>query len=168
MQIPVFKKAVDTNNIIADSPVLKPLPLLAAVYINNSRFGVLLYRFSYGVFALSLLLVFYPFIVAQPLWLLGLLACSYGMWRAYRRNITGCVVGSLSFSGGHWWLAQDGCTCQLDLAGEVLCWPWLISLPLREMAGGKFRRIIIFGDSLNKGDSARLRRWLRACLTPKA
>lgn len=168
MQIPVFKKATDTDNGVADSSVLKPLPGLAAVCISNSRFALLLYRYSYGVFALSLLLVLYPFIVEQPFWFSGLVLCWLGLWLLYRREINNCVAGALSYSGNHWVFEQDGRTCQLKLAGEVLCWSWLIILPLRETASGKIRRLLIFGDVLNKDDNARLRRWLRACLTPKA
>lgn len=168
MQIPAFKKAVDTDVVAADSSVLKPLPVLAAVYINHSRFGGLLYRCSYAVFALSLLLVFYPFINEQPLWLCGLILCWTGLWWVYRGENLRCNAGVLSYSGDHWLLEQDGRTCQLTLAGEVLCWSWLIILPLREMESGKIRWVIIFGDSVNKDDNARLRRWLRACLTPKA
>jgi len=168
VQIPAFKKAVDTDNIAADSSILKPLPLLVAVHINNSRFGFLLYRCSYAVFALSLLLVFYPFINEQPLWLLGLLLCWLGLWLMYRQQSSSCITGKLSFSGDHWLLEQEERTCQLTLASEVLCWSWLIILPLRETAKGKIRCVLIFGDALNKDDNARLRRWLRACLTPKA
>lgn len=168
MQIPVFKKAVDTDSIAADSSVLKPLPLLAAVYLNNSRLGFLLYRCSYSVFALSMLLAFYPYIVDQPFWLLVLSLCWGCLWLVYRREIKRCVTGKLGFSGNYWLLEQDGRTYQLELAGEVLCWSWLIILPLREMASGKLRRVLVFGDAVNKDDSARLRRWLRACLTPQA
>lgn len=142
--------------------------MLAAVYINPSRFGSLLYRYSYAVFALSLLLVFYPYIGEQPLWLLVSILCCFGLWLLYRQEIGRTVTGALSFSGHHWLLEKDGCICQLVLAGEVLCWPWLIILPLREIASGKIRWILIFGDAVNKSDNARLRRWLRACLTPKA
>lgn len=168
MQIPVFKKTVDNDNLVANSSVLKLLPLLMAVHINKSRFGALLYRCSYAVFALSLLLAFYPFIVEQSFWLLGLILCWSGLWLVYRRETKGCAVGMLGFSGTHWLLEQEGRTCQLELAGEVLCWSWLIILPLRETVDGKIRRILIFGDALNRNDNARLRRWLRACLTPKA
>lgn len=168
MQIPVFKKATDTDNSVADSSVLKPLPRLAAVCINNSRFALLLYRYSYGVFALSLLLVFYPFIVEQPFWFSGLVLCWLGLWLLYRRSIKSCVTGALSYSGNYWLLEQDDLTCQLELAGEVLCWSWLIILPLRETETAKARCLLVFGDALNKDDNAGLRRWLRACLTPKA
>jgi hypothetical protein len=86
----------------------------------------------------------------------------------YRREIGRCVPGTLSFSGHHWLLEQEGRTRQLVLAGEVLCWPWLIILPLRDMASSKIRWLLVFSDALNNEDNARLRRWLRACLTPKA
>lgn len=168
MQIPVFKKAVDSNLIAADSSALKPLPLLAAVSVNRSRFGFLLYLYSYSAFAASLLLVFYPFIIEQTLWVLALLLCWCGVWSTYRQQSSHFVVGALSFSDGYWLLEQEGHTCQLALAGEVLCWSWLIILPLRDTESGKIRRLLVFSDALNKNDNARLRRWLRACLTPKA
>lgn len=167
MQIPVFNKAADTENSVADSSVLKPLPMLAAVCINHSRFALLLYRCSYGLLALSLLSVFYPFIVEHSLWVLGLVLCWAGLWLTYRREIQSCATGALSYSGNHWVLEQDGHTCQLELAGDVLCWSWLIILPLRETATGKARRLLVFADALSKDDNASLRRWLRACLTPK-
>lgn len=168
MQIPVFKKAADTDNSVADSSVLKPLPMLAAVCINHSRLALLLYRCTYSVFALSLLLVLYPFIIEQPFWVLGLIFGWGGLWLVYRREIKSCPTGTLSFSSNHWVFERDGRTCQLELAGEVLCWSWLIMLPLRETTTGKTRRLLVFGDALSKQDSASLRRWLRACLTPKA
>ncbi len=168
MQIPVFKKAVDTNLITADSSVLKPLPRLAAVSINRSRLGSLLYFCSYGAFAASLLLVFYPFIIEQALWGLALLLCWGGVWWAYHQTNGHFVVGALSFADNYWLLEQAGRSSQLNLAGEVLCWSWLIILPLRDTEGGKACRLLLFSDALSKNDNARLRRWLRACLTPKA
>ncbi|MDO8344820.1 MAG: hypothetical protein Q7T48_16575, partial [Cellvibrio sp.] len=95
MQIPVFNKAADTENSVADSSVLKPLPMLAAVCINHSRFALLLYRCSYGLFALSLLLVFYPYITEQPFWVLGLILCWVGLWLMYQREIKSRATGKL-------------------------------------------------------------------------
>lgn len=167
MQTPAFKKTVDADPIVVSASALKPLPPLAAVRINDSRMGFLVYRCSYFTFALSLLLAFYNYVVDQPFWLLLLAFCLSGLWFAYRRQITQFVSGRLSYSGDYWLLEQDGCTYQHELAGEVLCWSWLIVLPLRDIADTKVRRVIIFGDALNKNDNARLRRWLRACLIPK-
>ena len=168
MQIPDFKKAVNADISAASDSVLKPLPALAAVQINNSRLGFLLYLCSYSAFAFSLLLVFYPFVIERPLWLFGLIVCWGGLWWAYRLQVSCCITGAFGFSGNHWVLEQDGVCCQLELAGEVLCWRRLIILPLREPASGKIQWLLLFGDALSSSDNARLRRWLRACLTPKA
>src|SRR6188768_2753376 len=65
VEIPVFKKAVDNDYPAAIPRDVKPLPVLAAVQLNKSRFGLGFYRCSYAVFALSLLFVFYPFILVQ-------------------------------------------------------------------------------------------------------
>lgn len=167
MQIPAFKKAADTNHLAANPPVLKPLPALAAVCINNSRLGLFLYRGSYGVFASSLLLVFSPYIVEQPLWLLALLLCWGGLCWGYCQQTKCCIAGAISFTDNHWLLEHEGHSCQMELAGEVLCWSWLVILPLRDRTSGNIRQLVLFNDALNKDDSARLRRWLRACLTPK-
>ena len=176
VQIPDFNKAADNAYPAAATPDLKPLPTLAAVQLNNSRFGLGLYRCSYAVFALSLLLVFYPFVLAQPIWLLALAICWCGLWLAYRQQQRSGVIGLLGFCDNHWQLEEDSCTRQLELAGEILCWSWLIVLPLREIAyptshgrnRRKIRQLVIFSDALSKEDNARLRRWLRACLIPKA
>jgi hypothetical protein len=177
VQIPAFNKAVDKDFPAATSSDLKLLPALAAVQLNNSRLGLGLYRCSYAVFALSLLLVFYPFIHAQPLWVLVLAVCWCSLWRAYRKQRTTSVRGLLGFCNNHWQLDEAGRTYQLELAGEVLCWSWLVVLPLREIDSdsvnlssnsSKIRQLVIFSDALSKKDNARLRRWLRACLIPKA
>ena len=168
MQIPAFKKAVDVDHPAVSALVLKPLPPLAAVQINSSRLGSLLYRCSYSAFALSLLWVFAPFIIEQPLWVLGLLLCWGGLWWAYCQQLNHCLTGALGFHADNWVLEQSGCSSRLELAGEVLCWRWLIILPLRDIACGKIRWLLLFSDALSRSDNARLRRWLRACLTPKA
>jgi hypothetical protein len=168
VQIPVFKKAVDSKPFAVDSSALKPLPRLAAVSINRSHLGSLLYFCSYSAFAASLLLVFYPFIIEHTLWGLALLLCWGGVWWAYRQTSGHFVVGALSFAENHWLLEQARGAHQLELTGDVLCWSWLIILPLRDIESGKTCRLLLFGDALNKDDNARLRRWLRACLTPKA
>lgn|GEM_PF-1113262 len=175
MQIPAFNKVADNTYPAATPPDLKPLPALTAVQLNNSRFGLSLYRCSYAVFAASLMLVFYPFILAQSLWLLALTICWCGLGLAYRQQNRSGVTGLLGFGDNHWQLEEADRTCQLELAGEVLCWPWLIVLPLRETLAdptsrntSKIRWLVIFGDALSKEDNARLRRWLRACLIPKA
>lgn len=171
MQTPAFKKTADQALLESEYSPLKPLPPLAAVYIAQSRFAVLLYRCGYGAFALSLLLVFYPFVIAQPFWLLGLILCYAGLWWAYHQQLKSCITCTIRFADGSWWLEQDGNCSQMELAGDVLCWSWLIILPLRNAANdstkGKVQRVMVFNDALSSSDNARLRRWLRACLVPK-
>lgn len=167
MQTPVFKKAADRDSFPADISATKPLPTLAAVHIDISRLGLLVCRFGYAVFALSLLWVFYPFIIAQPLYLVGLVLCSAGLWWGYLQQLKYCTTGTLEFVQGHWCFERVGQHYQLELAAEVLCWSWVIILPLRDIASGKTQRLVIFSDALSRSDNARLRRWLRACLVPK-
>ncbi|MEN0035935.1 MAG: protein YgfX [Cellvibrio sp.] len=183
MQIPVFKKAVDSiADEAMDSPdaphSLKPLPPLVAVRLGNSCHRLILYRCSYFLFVVSLLFAFYPYILEQPVWVLGLMLSVVGLWLMYRREMTNDLVGSLGFADNTWVFEQGGRRYQLELVGEVVCWPWIIILPFREViasenisretTGKKTRRLLIFNDTLCKEDNARLRAWLRACLVPKA
>jgi hypothetical protein len=167
VQIPVFKKAVD-NNSPDLIPSLKPLPLLVAVRINTSLRRSILYRCTYCIFALSILFAFYPFAREQPAWLFGVTMCIYGLWKMYRNEATAARTGSLGFVGNNWVFEHPNGRSQLELKGEVLCWPWIIILPFREFTNGKMRRLVIFSDAISKEDNARLRAWLRASLIPKA
>jgi hypothetical protein len=183
VQIPVFKKAVDN---IADEAIdspdvphsLKPLPPLVAVRLGSSRHRLILYRCSYFLFAVSLLFAFYPYILEQPVWVLGLILSVVGLWVIYRKEMANDLVGSLGFADNSWVFEQAGRRYQLELSGDVVCWPWIIILPFRETTIGervsgettskKARRLLILNDALGKEDNARLRAWLRACLVPKA
>jgi hypothetical protein len=173
VQIPVFKKAVDAiaNKVVSPSDLpssSKSLPSLAAVRINFSGHRLVLYRCSYFVFALSLLFAFYPYVREQFVWGLVLIVFLYGVWALYRKEMESDVIGTLGFADDQWFFEQAGSRCQLKLAGEVLCWPWIIILPFRETTTRKSRRLLIFNDALSREDNARLRAWLRACLVPKA
>lgn len=78
------------------------------------------------------------------------------------------LTGALGFAGNQWVFEQVGKSLRLELSGEVLCWPWLIIMPFKDMLSGKSRRVVLFGDSLSREDNTRLRAWLRASLIPKA
>lgn len=164
MPIPVFKKAVDASSLATG---VKPLPPLAAVHINPSRSRIFFYRASYGAFAASLLWAFYPFILGEISWLLGLVLCWYFIGWDYRRQTQRDFTGALSFFDNHWLHEQQNSVHRLELAGAVLCWRWLIVLPMRNSATGQVRRLILFSNALSRSDNARLRRWLRACLKPR-
>lgn len=167
MQIPVSKQAVESDS--PDFPsLLKPLPSLPAVQINASRHRLILYRCSYLLFTLSVLSAFYPFVREQYVWAFGVIVTSGGLWAMYRREMAKDLAGSLSFVGNQWVFDQASGRYQLELAGEVVCWPWIIILPFRATNGRKSRRLLIFNDALSKADNVRLRAWLRASLVPKA
>ncbi|HSC67201.1 MAG TPA: protein YgfX [Cellvibrio sp.] len=167
MQTLAFKKAVD-NTGSADLPSLKPSPLLAAVKIKASSHRSIIYRFSYLLFALCLGLAVYPFVIDQPMWIVpGIFALGF-LYIVYRREMTNELTGALGYAGNQWVLEQAGMSHQLELAGEVLCWSWIIIMPLKDMADGKTCRLLLFADSMNSEDNGRLRAWLRASLIPKA
>ena len=173
MQIPGFRKK--TADSTADAAhTSKPLPQLAAVVFHSSRFLVRFYRCAYSTFALALLMAFYSFIVAQPAWLILLVVLWWGLWRAYTRSLAQEPTGFLAFTGdngegGRWMYGSARAHTPefLQLAGSVLCWPWIIILPLRNPQTGKVITLPIFSDALTASDNACLRRWLHACLIPK-
>lgn len=166
MQILASKKAVDSSN--SSDFTLKPPPHLAAVSIKISFHRLIIFRTSYFLFALCLGLAFYPFILDRLLWIFPAILSTCVLWVLYCREMKSELTGALGFAGNQWVFEQLGKSSRLELSGEVLCWPWLIIMPFKDMLSGKSRRVVLFGDSLSREDNTRLRAWLRASLIPKA
>lgn len=178
VQIPVSKKttanAVDLlSDGVACSSASKALPPLAIFSISASVFLRTFYRLFYGTFVLSLVIALIPYVgnvdigVAMRLvWLAVLLGGCIGLWHLYRRQCLAIPVGSLAYENGYWILRDKKELMNCVLSGDVLCWPWLIILPL-ESELGKKRFLLLCRDAINPADQARLRTWLRACLRPK-
>ena len=164
MQIPGYKKTADLQPV---SPSSKPLPVLVVVSIFPSTGLLYFYRCTYLLLAACLLSAIYPWLISNFAWLVLLLAGLWGLWRSYKHQQKNLLVGELWFERGDWSLKAMGVTGKYQLAGEVLCWPLLIILPLSELDTGKCRYLLIASDSLSPADGARLRTWLRVCLKTK-
>jgi hypothetical protein len=180
VQIPGFKKTAKAEGLLLDvsvdlsAPSLKALPPLAVLPILDSSFLRILYRFFYCLFAVALLIALAPYITDSrstliqnlgwvSLWLITCL----GLWFFYKRQCVLIPVGSLAYENGLWILWDGRIKTNYLLAGEVLCWPWLIILPLKNVTTGRKRYVLLGSDALGSADQARLRTWLRACLKPK-
>ncbi|PUA26538.1 MAG: hypothetical protein B0W54_22575 [Cellvibrio sp. 79] len=164
VQIPGYKKTADLQAVSSSS---KPLPVLVAVSIFPSRWLLYFYRCTYLLLAACLLLIIFPWLITNIAWAILLVAGWWGLWRGYRYQQKDLFAGELGFESGEWLLKAVGVTGKYQLAGEVLCWPLLIILPLRELDTRKCRYLLIANDSLSPVDGARLRTWLRVCLKPK-
>lgn len=181
MQIPGFKKTTKTEDLslsMTDAPLapsLKALPPLAVLSILDSSFLRILYGFFYSLFIVALVIALVPYItdkrsaLIQNLgWLSVLLTSCLGLWIVYKRQCAALPVGTLAYENGLW-ILQDGNTkAHYLLASEVLCWPWLIILPLKNVITGRKRYALLGDDALKPAGQARLRTWLRACLKPKS
>lgn len=182
MPIPGF------NNKTAESPDLLPagyisaadhsskaLPDLAALAIKLSAFLRFIYRLGFGLFALALLLAFYPYLadgnssnLQRLLLTLVLLLCELWLWFCCRVQLRSIPAGTLAFNSGTWHWADTGGGREYQLHGAVVCWPWLIIVPLVDAASRRKLTLVLAKDALNTADRARLRTWLRACLKPRA
>jgi hypothetical protein len=166
VRIPDCKKRADPG--LLESPsTLKPLPEMAEVALIPSYHLQVLYRCSYCVFAIAVLIALYPYFLIFPAVLLLVLCCCWGLWRAYKHAVMLTVTTRLSFSSRGWIYTDVGSAQCLEITGTVVCWSWLIILPFRSVSTGKARLVLIFNDSLSIEDSARLRRWLLANLVPR-
>lgn len=180
VQIPVFKKPTcDTDGLLTDELIessastSKALPPLAVLSISASVFLRTFYRVFYGVFALSLFAALIPYISSVDIevtvrfvWFVILLCSCAGLWHLYARQCAAIPFGSLAYGNGYWILCDKKEQMNCVLSGDVLCWPWLIILPL-ESELGKKRFLLLCRDAIKPADQARLRTWLRACLRPK-
>ena len=168
MQIPDYRNR-QTDRALDFVTSLKSLPMLAAVSLRSSCYLRWFYRCAYGLFALALVLVFYPFIFKQIAGLVLLVLLWWGLYRGYRYSLAQEPRGTLRYSEGYWIFERAGgeTLASLQLAGSVVCWSWVVILPLRDSETGKSHYLPIFSDALTVSDNASLRRWLGACLIPK-
>jgi hypothetical protein len=166
----------------------KALPPLAVLSISDSSFLRRLYLMFYCAMVAAIWVAFAPYwvdsntgLVKSILYLCIAILSSGWLVHLYLRQKAAIPVGLLAYqatSGGHsgvedgveegcWIFTGSGGDVKYQLAGEVLCWPWLIMLPLKNQAG-VIKNVFIAMDALDARDQARLRTWLRACLKPKS
>lgn len=167
MQIPGFKKAARSLSSSNAASSLKPLPPLAVVSVHHSLLLTYGYRLIYACFAISILIVLLPRL-GHFLWL-GLLVLLWcGLWRLYRQQVTSLFEGKVWYENDEWYIRHGAGDSRYLLAGEVVCWSFMLVLPLRDQKTGSIRYVVIANDSLSPADNARLRTWLRVCLRPKS
>lgn len=166
MQIPVFRKAIDSPLSVVNSSV-KSLPPLNEISISQSRRLIYFYRFAYFSFAVILLIAFVPWVASGSIWLFPLMLMWSCLWNLYRRQIAGLFVGKLWFNDNVWRLQCDGVNRVYRLTGAVVCWPSVIILPLSDQVSHQRKYVILESTGLSPADNARLRTWLRVCLKPK-
>lgn len=179
MQTPGFnKKATDACGLLpqssqAPSPASKALPPLAVLTIRDSAFLRRFYRCFYCLFAVALIIALGPYLsderssaITRLIWCCATLLGCIGLWCVCQRQCRAIPAGSLAYENGLWVLRDKNKLMNYVLAGDVLCWPWLIILPLKTMDGCS-RLLLLGADALEPADQARLRTWLRACLKPK-
>lgn len=181
MPIPALKKTVESGGSLpveysgsADT-ALKVLPDLAALTISPSSFLCSIYCLAYGMFAFAVTLALYPYLTdsdgdfTRRILLFILLALFVLLlWFGCKRQVSVIPQGYLAYQSEYWQLTRAGIRKDFRLSGEVLCWPWLIILPLSDVESGRRQTIVLAKDALSVADQARLRTWLRACLRPKA
>lgn len=165
----------------------KALPALAVLSISGSSFLCRLYLMFYCTMMAAIWVAFAPYlldadtgIVKPILCLCTAILSSCWLAHLYLRQKAAIPVGLLAyqaeggnysgvvngFEEGYWIFTGSGGNVKYQLAREVLCWPWLIILPLKNQAG-VIKNLFIAMDALDAADQARLRTWLRACLRPK-
>lgn len=167
MQTPDFKKTTNFDALTHSST--KSRPPLAAVSIHRSRLLVRIYQLIYGLFGVCLLIAILPwlaeylwsFIALPPLW--------FALLHVYRRQVSEIYAGQLWFEGDNWCAHPENCEVidRYSIADEVVCWSFIIILPMRDQKTSTLRYLILASDALSPADNARLRTWLRVCLKPK-
>lgn len=152
----------------------KALPDLAALVISPSGVLRFIYRTAYSLFALAITLALYPYLtdpdshtVQRILLLMLLVLFVLLLWYGFKRQMAAIPQGCLAYQAQRWQLTGAGIRQDFHLRGAVLCWPWVIILPLSELESGTKQTLVLAKDALSAADQARLRTWLRACLRPK-
>lgn len=139
---------------------------LGAIVFTPSQY---LWRAHVAVYAVMLISAAYalaPFLLSNIYWALMLIGfltlLLFALYRAKKINNKPAIT--LEVRPDQWRLFDAGNETKVVLEGEVLLWPRLIILPLKEIPSGAKRYLVALPDSLSKNDWRRLSVWLKICL----
>lgn len=149
------------------APTTKLRSELAMVLVHKSSYLHRGYQLIFVLFALGFISASMPWLLASLWWCLVGIAFLIMLWWCYRRQVSSIFNGRFWYEQGRWHLRSDLFCCRGKLSGDVICWPMLIVLPIRDDFTGKTKHFLICKDALSEADNARLRTWLRVCLRPK-
>lgn len=168
MQTPGLNKKAEAQLLVATPHAIKPLAELAIVLVHKSLFLYRSYQVIYVFFSLGFIVALMPWLLANFWWWLVGGAILLLLWWCYLWQVAGIFHGQFWYEQGRWHLRSDLVSGRGKLSGDVVCWPMLIILPVRDDYTGRKLHLVICRDALSEADNARLRTWLRVSLRPKA
>ncbi|MEH6518399.1 MAG: hypothetical protein V7742_17110 [Halioglobus sp.] len=127
-----------------------------ALEFRSSR----LWRGCYALLSLACLASLLLILEKGYLWLSisMALAVVYALRALARTHLTGSFLTSTQ--GGGWRLGESTMPdLPVEIAGHTV--PFCVLLRISALGSGRFRSVLIFGDSLSRHDLCALRRWLR-------
>lgn len=138
---------------------LKDLPPIS---VMPSRLWLRLQR------SLKLLFINLGFIALQPYlfsgsqyFLLFWLAINFSFWFLLKNNQSGKKLPTeLSVKNSIWRVRFQDRIFYCELRSEIVCWQWVIVIPLFCPQSRKTLSLVVFKDSLSVKDNSSLRRWI--------
>lgn len=128
--------------------------------------SIILWRMElalYGGFLCAASVALFPFFLSALYWpVVWLVVCgsvAFELRRAWR--VKHAAPQELSIQKNVWRIKNTDGECLVEPFDEILLWPAVIILPMKEIESGKKHRIVIFQDSVKKEEWRRLRVWLR-------
>lgn len=117
----------------------------------------------YSGFSCAASVALFPFFLSAYYWsIVWLVFCgviAFELRKAWRATHAARI--ELSIQKNVWRLKTADRECVVEPFDEILLWPAVIILPLREIDSRKKHRIVILQDSVKKDDWRRLRVWLK-------
>ena len=122
--------------------------------LELALYRVLLCAVSVALFPFFLSAFYWPVV-----WLLFSAFVAFELRRAWQATHASRL--EVSVQKNVWRLKTADKECVVEPFDEILLWPAVIILPLREIDSRKKHRIVILQDSVKKDDWRRLRVWLK-------
>lgn len=156
MKIPVFKSISNTH----PSGDLSPIPITPSRLWLKLQLLLNLGFVNLGFFALS---PYFSFDLTRQLlpfflfWLTISFICVYFFINKKTREKTPTQI---SVKNSIWIIEYQNQGFYCELSADIVCWQWIIIIPLYCAQKQKTLRIILLNDSFCAKDDAKIRRWI--------
>jgi hypothetical protein len=157
VKTPVSKSINNADHPSGDLPSIPISPsrlwlklqlLLNLVFVNLGFFAFLPYFLSHSVHPS------FPFFL---FWLVINFICVYFFINKKHKEKT---PSQISVKNSIWIIEYQNQRFYCELSTDIVCWQWIIIIPLYCSQRQKMLRIILLNDCLNAKDNAKIRRWI--------
>lgn len=147
------------NSIPRDLP---PIRIHPSVLWKSLQFVIALFFVNSGFLAITPYLISWHSLTSQALLLVLWFSINGLLWRWHSGKKQFDHIQHISVKRGIWILEIENRKYYCELSADILCWQWILIIPLYSAESRCVNRLVILQDSISAEDSSVLRRWIHS------